>query len=211
METPDPQKMTPNHTLKQVFLTPPWHSQAFLGMMTFARKFGCLEASFEDTLTLLTQSEADLRKNIADTTKVATGGKGRRWKGIESFTWKVDEWWMHAQLQHTCICIIYIYICNAYAEGFNNHSDRQENQILFYVGVTTHDISFVTDLLQKSSGKLHPRSLVRARFPYAKELADTKKELTEKNEMLEKTTMLGIKNWSIGTFWVEVFCRWEKL
>lgn len=30
-----------------------------------------MEASFEDTLTLLTQSEADLRKNIADTTKVA--------------------------------------------------------------------------------------------------------------------------------------------
>ena len=110
------------------------------------------------------------------------------------------------RLVRALLVYIYIYICNAYAEGFN-HSDRQENQILFYVGVTTHDISFVTDLLQKSSRKLHPRSLVRARSPYAKELADTKKELTEKHEMLEKTTMLGIKNWSIGTFWVEVFCR----
>ena len=63
------------------------------------------------------------------------------------------------------------------------HSASQENQI-----------TFLTDFPLKSpSVEVHQLVHWFEHVPMPKELADSKKELTEKHEMLEKTTMLGTR------------------
>ena len=84
----------------------------------------------------------------------------------------VDECTTHMNLQN-----VNIYI------RVSNHSASQENQI-----------TFLTDFPPKSpSVEVHQLVPCFEPVPTPKELADSKKELTEKHEMLEKTTMLGTR------------------